>query len=964
VFTATGVGADAGFCAEAETLQFNTGDWTDLTDAAASGGHTLQANTFGSQIAASLGFASATYYGWIVGRCTEGDRCAVWVQHIDLLPRTPSNTLATKFPLGGEVAVTPIGARTDEDLRRALTPSDTVQRSFAITEDQALYIQAQPGVQLDYVFFSTNANATPSCDDAPAQTVNLVIYHADTLPTPDGTLDTIWTNAAMVNYAGYGSATAAWDTRALYKQDASPRRICLLHQGTLANAEFPTTTEDSSAIFNSDTALRFDFREDVGTVRPLSYSTATNGNATPTTRDGQFNEADAFSSTLDFANRSSGRSYAANLLRIETCFDLPTALVAGQTFRCDLRAQEKVTGSAFTSKRAYSTDDTLATAGICQLSTTTVAAPPADSTPPSMGAVSFVNVTSSGFTATSTVTEAESTVSACQVQYDTDNDNAVSGGDASALISCGLPQGGSCVCPVTGLSASTAYEVVVKATNSAGLTGTSAVGDQTTAAPSGDTFYIAASGGSDSNACTTGSRCATIAGVMAKAGFGPGDTILIGNGTYTNYPNILCSANPSKFNGTASAKITVRAENARQAHFSGTGAQSVFRLENCAHWNIENLRISNADLNDPGAGTNLGIRNSTNITVRGNLIYKNNRYANVQLMMVRDGSSGVLVENNEFYNFHRKAIQIYISANNTIRGNYFNSMGVGNISGGYTSQVSEAVSTYPGANNLVESNISEMTTGTFASAGFTVDATQNSNNNRFFGNIAINPDYGSFIVTRGNSVTQMPLNTWTKDFVVVGSKVYGVDLRSARNSASFPSCEQCSIFPSASSNTGIISRVTGNLGDGNYQFFGLNTLIRGAGAGYGLRLIDQDVINVQNFGISNVATAFDPAASHADITGELTSNPNMGGCYTMVPAGSPYKGAGIGGADIGADAMYRYVDGIKTSLPMFLSGSDYLFYGCGATVAGVNDSAASSCIGVHQRLNLHAAAGTRCIPPY
>jgi hypothetical protein len=967
VFVATGSGGNAGFCAEAEDSQYLSGHWLEVADASLISGAVLQSQgDYLGQASVVLDFTSGTYYGWAVGRCTKGDRCAVWVQYGTPFAYTPSNTTASKFPLGGALAVLPIGTRADEDLERPLTASDVTQRAFSITQGQPLYVMAQDGVQLDYLFFATSANAIPSCTGAPVETVNLVIYHTASLPTPDGTLDTIWTNAPRVVYGGLGSATAAWDTRALYNKTASPRRLCLVHRGTLANAEFPTTTEDASGVFTSDTALRLDFREDQAPTRPLSYSTATNGNATPTTRDGQFNDADAFGSSLDFANRASGRSYAANLLHLEHCFDLPSALVEGSVFRCDFRALEKVIGQAQTSKYAYAPDGTLATAGLCQLSSATVPAPPADATAPSVGAISFSNVTSSTLTASATASDAESGISACQVQWDTDNDNAVSGGDASALTPCGLPQAGSCVCPISNLTPGTAYEVAITATNGVGLTASSAVADQTTGA-TGAQRYLSPTGTDTGDCSNAGAPCRTFAYALASARFPAGATLNLANGEYgsatsTGYPNINCASGST--NGTAALISTIQATNARQAWIKGTGAQTQVNLENCSYWRLTGLRISSADLNNPNGGSNVTIRNATNIRFDRNLVHTNNRYLNVNLLMVRNGSSAVLIEQNEFYDFHRKAIQMYQAANNTVRGNYFNALGVGNLSGGHQSQGSECVSNYPASNNLIESNICEVTTGSFPGFGFTVDASAAADNNRFFGNIARNLSIGSFVVTRGTTASLMPKNTYTKDFVAAGVTTYGLDLRSTRNSASAPSCEQCSIFPTATATAGMTARQAGSVGDGQYEFVAVNSLVRGVGAGVGVRLLDQDVISAQSMGVSAVATAFEPPASDPGITGEVTSDPQVGACVTYVPNASPYKGAGVGGADIGANAMFRYVDGVKTTLPMFLSGSDYVFYACGAEISGINSDASRSCKGVHQRLNLHAAASPRCTPPY
>jgi hypothetical protein len=63
------------------------------------------------------------------------------------------------------------------------------------------------------------------------------------------------------------------------------------------------------------------------------------------------------------------------------------------------------------------------------------------------------------------------------------------------------------------------------------------------------------------------------------------------------------------------------------------------------------------------------------------------------------------------------------------------------------------------------------------------------------------------------------------------------------------------------------------------------------------------------------------------------------------------KRAGKNGADIGANVLYRYENGVLTTQPLWdpVTGR----FPCGAVVEGVNSDPAISCIGVHQRLNVN-----------
>jgi hypothetical protein len=76
-----------------------------------------------------------------------------------------------------------------------------------------------------------------------------------------------------------------------------------------------------------------------------------------------------------------------------------------------------------------------------------------------------------------------------------------------------------------------------------------------------------------------------------------------------------------------------------------------------------------------------------------------------------------------------------------------------------------------------------------------------------------------------------------------------------------------------------------------------------------------------------------------------------GKCMLWVPDGSNMKHAGAGGADVGANVLRRYRDGALTSERLWDATTGA--FPCGATVAGVNDDPARTCIGVHRRLNVN-----------
>jgi hypothetical protein len=90
----------------------------------------------------------------------------------------------------------------------------------------------------------------------------------------------------------------------------------------------------------------------------------------------------------------------------------------------------------------------------------------------------------------------------------------------------------------------------------------------------------------------------------------------------------------------------------------------------------------------------------------------------------------------------------------------------------------------------------------------------------------------------------------------------------------------------------------------------------------------------------------------------LQEDPQFTTPYIFIPSTSRLKGAGKNGGDIGANILYRYVNGQLTNERLWDSGSGS--FPCGAVIPGVND-AKGSCFDLHVRLNVNA---TTLAPAY
>jgi hypothetical protein len=478
------------------------------------------------------------------------------------------------------------------------------------------------------------------------------------------------------------------------------------------------------------------------------------------------------------------------------------------------------------------------------------------------------------------------------------------------------------------------------------------------------TYYLSPSG-SDSNAGTsTSAPWQTFA--MAIPKLRAGDTLILRNGTYTGsqsgYANIDCSSNA--VNGTASQPITIKAENERQAFVQGDGSYTPFLLNNCAYWVIQGLRVQNADNPSQGGDTDgvMVLKNNDHLTVRRNLLAFSNRYFNQHGMMVRATNS--LIEENELYSIKRHGILLGQASNNVIRRNYANSRGICDINGcSYTScavacdKGDSAYIMYTGTtntNNIFENNVSEGNgTVLFFNGHYT-----NNDGNRAFGNISLNDDYGIQVeegVQEGVSGAIVS-NALVQDHVVINPKKIGLPIGS--KSMTLDRVTVLNTSGNYGGGTGFIATTAGSTcGSGcTYSLTGKNLLVVSS-ASTGFR-VDPSItswsltnVNSYNNYVNYSATS---SGQCANCSNQRSTNPQLGACSVFVPATSPMHGAGSGGLDIGANALYQYVKGSLTSTPLWLAASGYRFSGCGATVAGVNDQAGTSCFDVQKRLNVNA----------
>ncbi len=440
----------------------------------------------------------------------------------------------------------------------------------------------------------------------------------------------------------------------------------------------------------------------------------------------------------------------------------------------------------------------------------------------------------------------------------------------------------------------------------------------------------------------------------------PGMTFVLEDGTYSasNSGNRLAlncaSSGGNTVNGTAQHPIVVQAQNERMAFIQNDGSSAAVTVSNCSYWNFLGLRAEGQDLPGSYGGNVVEIYNSSNIQFKRGLVRKNNRYVNSHLLLVEGNSSNVLIEENELYEHHRGGVMFtQLSHDNIARRNYCNSRNYPDIPGGYPSidqnKGDECFMNYPSYNNIIENNITEN-----EASCFNTQASGVSDNNKFYGNIALgcNIIVKSYNTLAGNTPQG---NVYTNQVIVSLPNVTNVPMyfRTQRGGR----CDNCTIIAS-NTNAALVSDVESGAGDGGpYSFYASNLLI--------LRTANPNTYGAAmstNFGIDHANsygsnTAFSPFPNAA-YTNTSTVNPQMGSCYAWLPASSPMKRAGINGADIGANVLYVYQNGTLTTNKLWdpttnTFASAYL----GANVPGITDVAGNSLRNIGARLHLGPANG-------
>jgi hypothetical protein len=449
----------------------------------------------------------------------------------------------------------------------------------------------------------------------------------------------------------------------------------------------------------------------------------------------------------------------------------------------------------------------------------------------------------------------------------------------------------------------------------------------------------------------------------------PDDVLGVMDGAYeltgTGLINVDCAGGAHA--GEPEAPITVRAVHERQAFLKSDGIIPALRVNGCRYWSFLGLVARGADKKaERGNYPVISIDNSHFVALERCLASHANRSgwnANNQIVSVRY-SSDILVEECELYYHHRHALSFWKCTNITTRRNYINPR----FHRGPDSRGDEAIVFYQSSWSIAENNISEgFNLGFQAHGGVTYDGRPGGSYNRFLGNISIDGYNATRIDARKDphpAIKPAVANEF-QDFLIVRPKRIGLWLSSTTDTL----VENATIYGGESAgfvadqrNDAPCPGVPGGCG-----FTMRNSLIWG-NAEYGVRtsypewLVEDSNCWENQAGNFQVAEAIDDDDGH--VRRSLSVAPTgvglaEGECVVYVPEGSNMKAAGKDGADIGANVIYRYVDGQLTDEPLWDPATGEFPHG--ALVSGINDVPGDSLFDVHRRLNVNCNG---CRLPY
>lgn len=472
------------------------------------------------------------------------------------------------------------------------------------------------------------------------------------------------------------------------------------------------------------------------------------------------------------------------------------------------------------------------------------------------------------------------------------------------------------------------------------------------------TYYISPSG-SDTNPGTSVKPWLTFSYAINPARAHCGDTLVLldgiyGDGTSTgkiNLNNMIC---------TKGNEFIISAQNQRKAKIVDDGTAVAVKGQGIAYVVFDGLYATSTD--NPSSTGDRGrpfeIRDANHITIKNSLAKNPNRYANTTAIGFLF-SQDILVEDNEVYVFHRHCTAAVAVERMVVRRQYCNPRG-GRIPGGWSavgapSGSGDAVfSMYPCKDCILENSIADGTThGMFLNE---MNATFNGNvlmsGSKILGSICYRCSYANGIYLNPRKLADLnhtPQNITIRDvaFIDFNSKAAAIRCSDCVN----VTVDRVTVLGGGSGVSGVRADNTlfGSEPSTN-SIIMTNVLVSGL-TGAGFLVTGYNTWNGDRLFSNGNRTAFDPALP-SNWTNTSAKAHGMGTCKVWVPAGAAVKGAGTSGSDIGANILYRYINGTLTSIPLWDPRTGEFPHGQ-PDLDGTNRLAGESLFDIHTRLNVN-----------
>lgn len=968
-----------GFAAEIENCQ-RLSPSVQTTDAGASNSAyvslPLGNDWAAGQIACSgTSITNGSYFVWLRARVPSAKQ-ALWLQ-TSAIPHAVTNVNGTVLSQSTVSSWTwiPIGGNANFQSRT----NGTTQRSISLNGSIVIYLATEPDIHLDAIFISTDQNATPTAPDPNPAVANFTFLEVGTnVITVDGSCgENAWTNANVVPFAGYNGNSGGVPTVKGLWDNAATDLVYICATITDTNLQHDAVGNDAYSFSDN---IVFSWRNSLATT-PRDVDTRevqVNIASPPSIADINYpGGAGSFAENLSCTAARSivgtvNDGVADTSYTIEFKCNLGFDAALDQLVRGDFWYFDKDAGP-ITWRQAFSTDPLydISSWGIVKFSSTVVPAPPGDTTAPTYTVCSTINITNTTADGRCTVTEAGSPPVSARIKWGT-----VSGTypNNTGTISC--INSAICTISITGLPQGTAIFWRMFGPDGAGNNGESA--EATFSTSSSPTFYVAHNGlaGNDGtiNSPWPTSHIARTTEPKPSAG----ETWIIKNGTTTGiFLPINCAAGSDS--GTATSRITIQAENERQATLkaatAGANAGGILELFNCNFWTWKGIVFEGTEIASTRRKSPVFWINVDNIHFLRNIIYNDNCEPGPSdetiarcdaVFFAWEGGSGngprnSLVEDLEILRYGGAALNWYHADNNIFRRVYCNPRDyLPPLTGGF--QTGSCADFYHGRDNIMENIFSEATVVVANSApganSLGMWLARDTRRNKMLGilsldgNISAPRAYDSMLAsgimyeTTVQDVVLIRRSPWTnaswwhdgifqlggaqtiyKNMTIIGFRDRGFYMIPC-GALGEPERTQC---------------VNGTLDiPQSFGFTATNIVLINNGIGY---LNDgpshYDLSRTFNF-VATFGNAIDFFPDDGNITNRvaLSSNP-----FTNCPAfvsdsTTQLKGQGQGGADIGGNILFAYVNGVLDSTKKLwnsATGAINTAVWGGAVVAGVND---------------------------